>query len=1787
MQVPIDTSLTTENHSGGGDFFWLQKVYGGNDQSGTYAPGTDGANIVQEYRNNPLWTNIVWTILNIPAPTWTITGSSPGLPTDASQPQLQITKYSVVMISMAIYLLKYYGSQYTLTNPVAQTIPGGKLNSENQPPPSQFWQVGGPYNLFGVNASNFPTYRYLGFFYPVKSPNDTNLPEYRSAYTSIFWAPSKDAIYMTSGGYDYYTLVNKTLGSPQMVAQDPLIKMKTMAYHNFQTGNWETLSGGKGSADGFGTVNGVVPDPLHMMDDGTIGFSPMTSLMYPYTIDKLEEVIDSAGRPTDSFGFPFHDKYKSGANQNFDLSQYLSEPVILKGWELRMKVVPKVTSSTSAISYNNATYSPEGYEIDVGNFIYGGSLPSPIVWYENSNKMYATSYPTETASLARTSTNADAQITKGVTAFLLKESSTQESSKLLDMYHRNDHQFSFYSNCVNTGSMPVKEKSDEITSEGAVELGTNITVGNATTFTGGPTNTSFFSSNTSRELLGYLQHVYHNDAKFDESDIYEVRTQQATQGDLATVQNLSVNFGTLFNRENTTYISNIDSNTTQYDMHVSGSMKLNSKITNQSIISPFYVRTGNFDPTPSNVDPVHFGMNLGRDALDSRQPFSTNYTIFNSWDGGLGTGELIDGMTTNSVTGQTLADTISIPKFCVPVSDTNGTYSPPINPLTRQSSINPTSDTDVILYPTDKLILGIQDSVSTFIGSQIIDWAGNPLKFGRQSLEIPAQQKSAYIRLYLERRRENKPIVVRSNQSHGFSADVNEDLGDTMVLDQYELAPLRVYSGSISDDIMADEPAEPSRSELRVSFNQFRGDKNGNAFSGTSQVIPDITTHATLGGTHYPFSPLGTHNAQYPDITYNWIFCNEITFKDRTPAGFPAGNFFDKKPSFLTTPILIGQTEIYNGTVTTANSGGLDNKDNLEQLCSSAVSMWPVVGNHAAGGTAKINPWPAFTGQDTMLRLGGCSALWELNRNKTRVAPTASDNDKQTVATDGSFDWNYDDPTHSTPYTTDVPSFSSWKFRAVLPLFSTAHANINFNYIRFTVRLIAIDVDCKPQAYNPTGSGSWEDLEPGDMFFFSTTAHDNTRGSHAIKIVTWNGKNSVSERVHTHTGVNWSEHLYGAAPVYYGDIYVVAAMGKVYQGFTAGSLNLFHSFSSHGTDAPGCWSPHTTGGEKLQWDSMMAGIKKVLEVEPTNVKGLNYTITSENPSEDWFQIRYLQDDYVNDALLGRAGASSTQTLQENFNTLTQFSLMGTTGVEEDIPESRVYSYRANHDGGYSNAHLADYGQTQYKQQSGASPTLIVDTNPTHAGTVTGDLPAMTPSYYRVHPTRGTDAVGGGNYNLRFTDDGINIDYSYLPQKDGVKMNVVPKKFTNVSEGTKIDRKIAYRTSEGNAGPFGSLNKFQVLFQDSGQNVFHDSKRRGIQSLHEPVLGVSDANVKVTDYVMDEIALVGARNEPFTNVSNEIPPGWLMLHYRDKILAGSKALSVRIESPVASNVATPTLPNMPGNPGKTKRDDAIYVNKDVSGNTVVYGSSLADTSGTNVPEYIEVVDHILETFPIGKKDKIFGDVLGGFGDGPQGRLVYRPSQYKHEAFNTAATTGLPTHFLIRLDPVRGARFGLFNTQEQRKRYVFDNRSYGQFINMYEQSLDSRFSTDPDDLYDGAVVRMASRNLTNPAQELPLDQNPRRNTDQYQRCSYPFFDKTGILQVDYGSGTFTPPTDINDLYGPNLSGLQSEPDSGQTFNSSGVVNNSSNPNNNLRVDVVGSLQSTRVVVPGQQGNTLNNS
>ena len=290
---------------------------------------------------------------------------------------------------------------------------------------------------------------------------------------------------------------------------------------------------------------------------------------------------------------------------------------------------------------------------------------------------------------------------------------------------------------------------------------------------------------------------------------------------------------------------------------------------------------------------------------------------------------------------------------------------------------------------------------------------------------------------------------------------------------------------------------------------------------------------------------------------------------------------------------------------------------------------------------------------------------------------------------------------------------------------------------------------------------------------------------------------------------------------------------------------------------------------------------------------------------------------------------------------------------------------------------------------------------------------------------------------------------------------------------------------------------------------------------------------------------------------------------------------------SSNVATPTLDPMAGTPGKSTRDDALYQNKDISGNTVSFESDNGDGDANT---YIELVDHILETFPIGKKEKIFGDLIGGFGDGPQGRLVYRPSKYKHEGFVDGAATGLVTHFLLKLEPVRGSRFGLMNTNELKKKYTFSYRSFGQFSDLLEQPLDSRFNRDPDDPTTGAIIRMESRNANNPSVPMPMSQNTRRNVDIYQRISFPFFDNAGPAEFIPTLSDVEPTTslgNVNTLPGPDMgtgSGISINPEDGNEHDASGNIQPAPRPNPGTRVNVAGSLQSSKVIRPGQQGASL---
>ena len=110
-------------------------------------------------------------------------------------------------------------------------------------------------------------------------------------------------------------------------------------------------------------------------------------------------------------------------------------------------------------------------------------------------------------------------------------------------------------------------------------------------------------------------------------------------------------------------------------------------------------------------------------------------------------------------------------------------------------------------------------------------------------------------------------------------------------------------------------------------------------------------------------------------------------------------------------------------------------------------------------------------------------------------------------------------------------------------------------------------------------------------------------------------------------------------------------------------------------------------------------------------------------------------------------------------------------------------------------------------------------------------------------------------------------------------------------------------------------------------------------------------------------------------------------------------------------------------------------------------------------------------------------------------------------------------------------------------------------------------------------MVSRDPYNPMVEIDVTQNPRRNTSQYQKISYPCFDDPmrGIINQNEISLTHPPlgpsPEDFPDLHVAETS---------ITYNNSGVqVSITPNPITST-VGLPGNITATRVVAPGSLRN-----
>jgi len=439
-------------------------------------------------------------------------------------------------------------------------------------------------------------------------------------------------------------------------------------------------------------------------------------------------------------------------------------------------------------------------------FSYGGHGHATVMWDYRTNaspfeeKAHIDSdggkwYHNNTVPVGTTGSikSSPSIITKGVTAFLLKESSLLSADERLAAFHNQKRTFSIATNLSSsTGTYTAPAAGTDKTESFDPQSDAGYTFSFE--------NKSYFDTTSTRQLLGYLQHVYHNDTAptGSRSDVDWVRYDGSDKLGVVPRYANQLNLIGILDRESETYVSDIlRVNSGSYDFHVSGSMKLNTPMATSFPITNF------------KVDDLFNVTNIG-DPQNNNRFYSES--VFPSNEGGVDN-QLINAEFIPSVSGLREVDSITLPVSPIPFTTGSASASELTTWQTTRvfdatASKNSLQVAQTVISPNDKLILGIQDSVSTCFASQMkkndlvtsTDNDQDFIRWGRGSLQIPAQN-DAYLRLYIKRTREDKTFNIVSDSSR-YNESVFRDLGDQFVDDDHILTTPIMYSGSTADDII-------------------------------------------------------------------------------------------------------------------------------------------------------------------------------------------------------------------------------------------------------------------------------------------------------------------------------------------------------------------------------------------------------------------------------------------------------------------------------------------------------------------------------------------------------------------------------------------------------------------------------------------------------------------------------------------------------------------------------------------------------------------------------------------------------------------------------------------------------------------------------------------------------------------------------------------------------------------------------------------------------------------------
>ena len=1444
------------------------------------------------------------------------------------------------------------------------------------------------------------------------------------------------------------------------VTASPGARIANMAYYNFSTKQWEDLNHGPGSSDrDYGLYSGT-PADTNFIDQNDVGFSPMSGIIVPTSERIAEKLLPLYGLPTSDFGFPIAQQFAPASGQTIDLSKYIDEPVILEGWEVKTKVIPVVgysgyTDDTS----QDATFGYSSIGSGKSPFHYGAHGDAAVFFNSNKNvtafdeNIYTDGSSNEhhmgtTVPVTNGSTGVELQpandakglVTSGITTFLLKKEKVTDTDSLAETFFltkdkKKISKLTDLTNAQDFGSLwqTLSAANAEVDKETTYSQHAG---GGAVPFIA--TDNSAFTNSNNTSVLGWLQHVYHNDQYLK---TFPTRSFWTRTNDSMNVYRYTQgkNIIGMLGKENITYISNLlYDNTTSVDFQVQGKLKTLGQKDDGIPISNFFIKPAS-------------GTSMGIRLTDQSSDISKKYAISTTSETSISFGD------------SGLADHAIVPRYGAGNS-IGKTKMPRINFPSKRSGSDSVEQfhkdvklfdslvdaSTTVLNPTDELILGIQNSISTAYASQQIKGSSDAfIRWGRTSLTIPAQAASdstSFLRLFVKKTRSDKDFNIVADSSR-YNANVNRDLGDHANADKHIVSNPTIYSGSMADDIIGPTTFTPPIMQVQASVPLAFATKlvttDGSqdsphalqavrtiAYASTSQDWAD--RFKTDPSTTPPMDGGGFHIEEFKIPWYN---ASASLFKNRSETvkpRYPAITWNDTWGSF-----------------------------EAEKQWHNALQMfhWPL----AKEGTttdAAGNPQPYAFGHSTSaspFRDQPWAHPFELNTNTGASTHTIDSQASVSLSIMGY----------------DSPGMSAWNLNLMLPVFYIP-SSINamtpiVSILQTEIRLVKI-IDQNYNAGTPISAGSTgtfarvpqysdgTDMSVGDAFYFDGSQN-------CVKIdLTLDPTGTIPENQKVFR--NWvGQRDAKVGPI----IFIVGGAVTLAAGspkqVVANGLNYpqVYSIVSRIAYIHSTWDSSILCTVSNSWDGTLDSYG-------------NPDVGSHDGS---FTISIPQDPVLREVF---------ESFKDDLNSMMTMKLCGVAmDTNVDIGTLIDDNVRFWKNGG------TPVAMTNMDWNSAMTGGMLAATNYTTQRT-------NFISDYFLRMTDGTLDNGtlvdlankyGGNASstppgTKLSHTMYKIDFTNMVDSNPI-LEIVSETY-NETIDRRIDRSVQRRMTSKNAvvgdgplvaGPFGQLKNYSHI---SGENIILDS-------LPSKAIGLVDTGYCSTYEHTTKSECDGAHaqwvDKNYMTLLTDIPTEFPFENSDERI---------KDVSPEGVKIKMKT--SAPGGRWDSLTSTVEYT-ESIEGSNNAYNWGFNAFSINVMTEgsvgLLNVTNYIQKDFRGNSnyEKKTPRDLLIGFGDGVSGKHLLRPTPYGYSGW----TGGDPTEFSAEyvMSKPRGSKFGQYNVSRSTESYKFSYTHFGYLRDMLEQSLDTKFINHAsNERVFGAPVVVNAINITNP--EVPKQM---ANTSRYNK------------------------------------------------------------------------------------------